>query len=111
MNSMRQQLRDTGVSVADLNVYSFHFDDNRFDWKPVSPRLRLYGVLAQVIANAGWEGDGTIEYMDLPPFCANDKQNGNGWWFRVYHVKQNNDGTSFLASIRKLGKSSLLEAA
>jgi hypothetical protein len=42
----------------------------------------------------GWEGDGEIKCMFLAP-CFLDRW--DGWCETVYHVKQSNNGTSWLA--------------
>lgn len=44
----------------------------------------------------GWEGDGTIGMIWIPPFIDAGVEDGIG--FTVWHVKQDNNGVSFLAS-------------
>ncbi|MDX6158390.1 hypothetical protein SIA70_20075 [Bacillus subtilis] len=51
--------------------------------------------LKQLFKNEGWEGDGEIGEIWLPPFLLSSA-NSVGHW--VYHVKQQNNGTSFIAS-------------
>lgn len=55
----------------------------------------LLDELKQLFKKEGWEGDGEIGQIWLPPFVLH-KANSYGHW--VYHVKQQNNGTSFLAS-------------
>lgn len=55
----------------------------------------------------GWEGDGEIGLIWLPPFLdiANDDNYGNIIW----HVKQINDGISFIASEYLIMESKILD--
>jgi len=43
--------------------------------------------------DAGWEGDGEICVYRIPPFCI---PNSDTHGIDVFHVKQSNNGTSFL---------------
>ncbi|MBU8845732.1 hypothetical protein KNR15_20430 [Alkalihalobacillus gibsonii] len=58
----------------------------------------LIAELKQIFKNEGWEGDGEIGAIWLPPFLFYNNYNvsSHGYW--VYHVKQQNNGTSFIAS-------------
>lgn len=55
--------------------------------------------LIELFRNAGWEGDGTIQCLFLPPafFCTHQTH-----CEVIFHVKQQNNGTSFLAIPRDL---------
>lgn len=53
-------------------------------------------ILEEGWTECGWEGDGDIEWTMLPPYAFNDVQ--DGWWKPVFHVKQSNNGQSFIAS-------------
>ena len=49
---------------------------------------------------SGWEGDGDIEMMWLPPFVSVEIEDTHGAF--LFHVKQSNNGTSFIASPERL---------
>jgi len=53
-------------------------------------------ALATQFKKAGWEGDGEIGLIWLPPFV--DVGVEDTWGTYVWHVKQSNNGTSWLAS-------------
>lgn len=48
---------------------------------------------------AGWEGDGELRLIWLPPFLF---VNGDSYGIMLWHVKQQNNGTSFLCSDAEL---------
>jgi hypothetical protein len=54
----------------------------------------LRAELAEFFSEAGWEGDGEINCIFMPPCFIGGE---DGWCVPVYHVKQNNNGTSWLA--------------
>ncbi len=91
---------------------NFHFID---DWRCISslkdshingePELSSQEVdqkrelLSQLFLEAGWEGDGNINCIFLAPcFAGRD----DGHCEIIYHVKQDNNGTSWLAIPRGL---------
>ena len=63
---------------------------------------QLRDELAALFTEVGWEGDGEINCMFVAPcFAGRD----DGWCDVVYHVKQGNNGTSWLAIPRDLALS------
>ncbi len=50
-------------------------------------------------AKAGWEGDGRITFIWLPPFLF---RGAECWGVCVWHVKQGNNGTSWLCASKPL---------
>lgn len=86
---------------APLHYYRFEYLDRLEFMRSARDHLPTEGadmILAQVAAGfraKGWEGDGSIEIFWLPPFIV--KLNDTAG-FIVFHVKQQNNGTSFLAS-------------
>jgi hypothetical protein len=48
------------------------------------------------LSNHGWEGDGVLQLLWLPPFVGAGIE--DTWGICVWHVKQSNNGTSWLAS-------------
>jgi hypothetical protein len=69
---------------------------------PLSPAEKhqheeqLRQQLSELFRNAGWEGDGTIGCLFVPP-CFSSQSEGDTWCTTIYHVKQSNNGTSWLA--------------
>lgn len=51
----------------------------------------------QAFSNAGWEGDGEIGLIWIPPFMFENCDDTMGNY--IWHVKQNNNGISFLGYI------------
>lgn len=51
-------------------------------------------IVSEVFKKNGWEGDGEIKLIWIPPFMLN---NGSTIGKYVWHVKQQNNGLSFLA--------------
>jgi hypothetical protein len=88
-------------------VYRFCFDDWD-EYKPVpdGPELR---ELRKVFLGAGWEGDGTVGVTRVPLYFSPESDSTAVQWFNVFHVKQQNNGTSWVASQRKLGIAANLE--
>jgi hypothetical protein len=92
---------------AEIESYSVceyqHLDDLRFihrpetvfeDENPADVRLAVNAIRDRFLA-AGWEGDGEIGIIWFPPFL--DFALGDTWGDYIWHVKQLNNGTSFLA--------------
>lgn len=63
---------------------------------------QLRAELAALFRGAGWEGDGEINCIFLAP-CFTARE--DGWCDVIYHVKQANNGTSWLAIPRGLSLS------
>lgn len=94
-----------------FNVWNFHFIDTYKYLVPIeayfkaefpdeefseSEREKIISELVGAFKSAGWEGDGKLTVIWLPPFIqgAQDDTYGDV----IFHVKQKNNGTSFLAS-------------
>ncbi|WP_218585350.1 hypothetical protein, partial [Pseudomonas sp. FSL R10-0071] len=50
----------------------------------------------KLLKRHGWEGDGTLELLWLPPFIGVGVEDTYG--VVCFHVKQSNNGTSWFAS-------------
>ena len=104
-------------TVDGFYVYSYCCDDERQGWISIeefkyplvrydsdngeteeecnTPQFRQR--LKQALVECGWEGDGRLEAMMFPPWLGTLTG-----WFPVFHIKQSNNGTSWIASERKL---------
>jgi hypothetical protein len=85
-------------SIAGFFVYSYHHDDDGAGWQPLTDPETIT-TLTSLFKECGWEGDGKLEWMLVPPFFGDSTWNH---WFRIYHVKQSNNGTSWIASKHRL---------
>ena len=74
--------------INELNEY-----DN-FE-KTVDADLFIQNI-AELFTRAGWEGDGNIGLIWIPPFLGGGCGGTSG--FYLWHVKQSKDGTSWIAS-------------
>jgi hypothetical protein len=100
------------VNGQKLFVYIYH----HIDHTPGVPPANVYDSVSgkscearvpeikQLFTQAGWEGDGRIELFAIPPVIAPNAPDG----FLIWHVKQSNNGTSWLASELPLPKSRIL---
>jgi hypothetical protein len=91
--------------AAGLHVYQYHhLDDLSFARRPneVFQNLnpgdlkRLLEAVKERFRTAGWEGDGTLQLIWLPPFV--DAGIEDTWGNYLWHVKQENNGTSWIGS-------------
>lgn len=91
--------------IKGYHVYLYTFlDDLSFIKKPSDvfrdkPKEDLDSILhkiKEVFLRAGWEGDGEIGVIWLPPFV--DTGYEDTWGNYILHVKQRNNGISFIAS-------------
>jgi hypothetical protein len=91
-----------------------HIDDKRclrplneaVDTTDINPNLTpeelsieeriLNAELTILFSESGWEGDGEINCIFIPP-CFHSSDSGATHCKVVYHVKQGNNGTSWLA--------------
>jgi hypothetical protein len=92
-------------------VYQYHhLDDLSFLRQPervfadhniVNPPVQEWLLkVANLLSNHGWEGDGEIKIMWFPPFIPIADE--DTWGAYAWTVKQNNDGTTFIASPTEL---------
>jgi hypothetical protein len=65
---------------------------------------QLLSALRAGWTKSGWEGDGEIEFVLLPPYIFDEDEVA---WQPVFHVKQENNGTSYVASPVPLSSKSL----
>ncbi len=87
--------------VDGYYVYRYeHLDDLSFIRKrdDIDPMIKLPAEdeIAVLFRRHGWEGDGEIGLLWLPPFVGVGTQ--DTWGVYVWVVKQANNGTAFLAS-------------
>jgi hypothetical protein len=102
--------------ASKLNVYQYQFlDDLSFVRSPhevfgesAKEEIDAYlAALRQRFTGAGWEGDGRIGVIWFPPFV--DVGIEDTWGNYVWHVKQSNNGTSWLATHEDLAFKRLRE--
>jgi len=95
---------DDPEGVKDFFTYSYeHLDDISFmkapeavfEDEPLGSRAVLKEAVGARLREAGWEGDGQLEVFWLPPFA--DVGIEDTWGTYVWCVKQDNNGTSWLA--------------
>lgn len=99
--------------IKEMFVYEYHFLDDLTFIKPIENHLdsenskKYIDALKELFSSYGWEGDGEIGVIWFPPFIGVGGENTYGHY--VFHVKQSNNGTSFLASSVQLPFARLLE--
>lgn len=88
---------------ASYFVYEYQHIDYLDLMPPASLALRKYPNVRQIITevgrrflDAGWEGDGVIQLLWLPPFLGIADE--GTWGTFLFHVKQGQKGRSYLAS-------------
>ena len=57
----------------------------------------LQKEIAKLFRDKGWEGDGTIRVFFVPPCFSRHGDKRDPTCIEIYHVKQQNNGTSWLA--------------
>lgn len=84
-------------------VYSYHFIDDRLFFLNARETLggfpdgyAIIDEAEKLLKRHGWEGDGTLELLWLPPFMGVGVEDTYG--VVCFHVKQSNNGTSWFAS-------------
>ncbi len=90
-------------NLKDFKVYGFEWIDNlHFSQKPdkfLKHKAAQYvAVVRERFLEAGWRGDGDIELIWLPPFVFPFSLRIPPEGVVVWHVKQEEDGISFLLS-------------
>lgn len=93
-NSIKSYYIYTYTFLDDLSSIQSPFQHFEFD-EPclVEDAIQLVG---DRFKKFGWEGDGSIGIIWIPPFVDIGFEDTHGTY--IWHVKQDNDGTSFLAS-------------
>lgn len=102
--------------IGSMTVYEYTFLDDLEFIRPIEEYLqylseaekeRYIGALKTLFLNHGWEGDGELGVIWLPPFIGIGVEDTHGHY--IFHVKQNNNGISWLASTEHLLFTRLLE--
>jgi hypothetical protein len=96
--------REDHMARKTVYVVSYHHIDYRHSirgreaWDDLVSQQLLPCTFEDALAafkKAGWEGDGSIEALWIPPFMfANPDTMG----IHIWHVKQSNNGTSWLCA-------------
>lgn len=103
LENMLGSLGENPEDIRDFFVYSYHFIDDRLFFLNASETLGEFSDGYAIINEAekllkqhGWEGDGVLELLWLPPFIGVGVEDTYG--VVCFHVKQSNNGTSWFAS-------------
>ena len=107
-----EEIADPGA-IDDYHVYSYEHVD-LLDFMPLADKvLRGFAnsdAIMQAVKNrlsqAGWKGDGSLRLLWLPPFVGAGVEDTYG--VAIWFVKQDDNGTSWLASPVPLPFSRLL---
>lgn len=102
------------AAVDDFYVYSYHHVDELAHMPRAEEVLGNVDGFAEAFERikerlkvAGWEGDGEIRLMWIPPFVGAGVE--DTWGVGVWFVKQSNNGTAWMASPVPLPFPRLLE--
>ncbi len=92
--------------LKNFVLFTHEYIDNlNFTFKPevfLSNANEYIEVASELFKNAGWYGDGEIELIWVPPFVLSDfTLNEEAYGIVVWHVKQQEDGISWLLSPKK----------
>lgn len=68
---------------------------------------KAIAAVKKIFLKNGWEGDGNIGLIWIPPFL--DQSNDDNYGNLVWHVKQSNNGTSFLGFYKPIQSAKLLD--
>lgn len=111
---MSNQL-DFLIREKEIYVYIYEYIDNLFFIRESNLEINSieYKIIHESFIKAGWNGKGTLSEIWIPPFAINAILNediSEGYslienWsdgFILWHVKQEEDGLSFIGSIKKL---------
>jgi len=101
-------------AIDDYYVYRYEHIDI-LDFMPLATKVlqgvknskRIIEAVERRLKKDGWEGDGDLQILWLPPFVGAGVQDTYG--VTIWFVKQGNNGTSFLASPVVLPFTRLLE--
>lgn len=93
------------TSIKSYHIYTYTFLDdlscikNPHDYFKYEEKYKIddaIRLIGERFKEHGWEGDGSIGIIWLPPFVDVGIEGTCGTY--IWHVKQNNNGISFLAS-------------
>ncbi len=104
----------TPQAINSYFVYRYHFIDSPHYMKSAREVLggtdnteEILEEVGEKLKKAGWEGDGEVQLLWIPPFMGAGVEDTHG--ILVWHVKQRNNGTSWFLSPVPLPFSRLLE--
>ena len=87
-------------ALRDFHVYGYEWIDNLHFVRPlrefIADPTEYVQVAKERFLAAGWDGDGRIGLLWLPPFVFPQEVSPEG--IVVWHAKQTEDGTSWLLS-------------
>ena len=82
--------------IDDLSFIAPHREVVDTEWGPEAEDWPAFeAALHRRFEAMGWEGDGQLGMIWLPPFVGAGVE--DSWGVAVWHVKQSNNGISFLA--------------
>jgi len=79
-----------------IDSFDFIKNPNDIEEERLKDELPDLDMVKEYLGIAGWEGDGEFGVIWIPPFCIEGYT--DGIW--IWHVKQKNNGVSWLASKR-----------
>lgn len=94
--------------LRSFNLFTHEWIDNlNFTFNPQDflPNADSYiQVAKELFRNAGWNGDGEIQLIWVPPFMLSSgfTLNEEALGMIIWHVKQEEDGISWLLSPKKI---------
>lgn len=106
MNSQRDKSKIISYPPETLRTYkveAYEWIDNlNFTINPeecLENAEEYINIAREMFLDAGWDGDGKIELMWIPPFMLQGIQaTASTLGVTIWHVKQFEDGTSWLLS-------------
>ena len=116
MDSQRDKSKIITYPPETLRTFSVHayqwIDNLNFTINPeecLNIAEDYVCIAKEIFLKAGWEGDGKIELMWIPPFMLQDRLTmGSTLGVTIWHVKQLEDGVSWLLSPKSIAMSKLI---
>ena len=88
------------LKTFKVNCYEW-IDNLNFTLKPsacLSNYQHYIDIAKKMFLDAGWDGDGEIELMWIPPFAVKHDKIEPNVGLTIWHVKQEEDGISWILS-------------